>query len=524
MNNDTYFKHVAKTPYERIVEAFYFFHKNKKSKEECLRLANEKWKVIKNNEKEIKALLEKHKDKLSKRKDIRSFFSPGVCVVNTVNKSASNAFVNIVPVHTPVNIVPDSTPVNIVPVDIETVNVNTVAPVSKDTVHTIFSSVEAAVTKEFFNRNNVCDLYETFFDASLSKDKILCSSFLSLAKLYDSIYEQLLFVKAKQVRNAETKLSSHLKDMSYQLDLIFSKVKASGINIKPSIGLDLLQKNALAKQTLVDKICSLNSKLTSLIGENKIKESLNRRVSQIRKRDLAIDGSSSILNSIKFRSNNTTDLSWEEALEALSANTPVLQELMSKEISVPSFLHFASLLQSACIITLDELKNGFNNEHTIFIINILIKHLPLCLIKSPSQTILVKIHQGFLSSDIIDEYLGLKEKVLSTTAEVSKPSSLKDRSSSSEKASSGNNESGQPSLVSKFPEIPYAICEFIKSHGYKAQEKRRNDDFESCGVSLEDIRLHLLASVPNLREHRASALQQSGIYSFIYYFFFLFSN
>lgn len=116
--------------------------------------------MIKNNEKEIKALLEKHKDKLSKKKDIRSFFSPGVCVVNTVNKSASNAFVNIVP---------DSTPVNIVPVDIETVNVNTVAPVSKDTVHTIFSSVEAAVTKEFFNRNNVCDLYETFFDASLSK-------------------------------------------------------------------------------------------------------------------------------------------------------------------------------------------------------------------------------------------------------------------------------------------------------------------------------------------------------------------
>ena len=52
--------------------------------------------------------------------------------------------------------------------------------------------------------------------------------------------------------------------------------------------------------------------------------------------------------------------------------------------------------------------------------------------------------------------------------------------------------------------IPDTVTEFLKTHGFKAQEKRRNDDFESCGVSLYDIKVHLYEVIPGLKEYGIS--------------------
>ena len=63
---------------------------------------------------------------------------------------------------------------------------------------------------------------------------------------------------------------------------------------------------------------------------------------------------------------------------------------------------------------------------------------------------------------------------------------------------------GQPSIVSKFPKIPDVITDFLKINAFKAQEKRRDDNFRSCGVSLKDIKNHLLEKIPGLAEHGIS--------------------
>ena len=44
---------------------------------------------------------------------------------------------------------------------------------------------------------------------------------------------------------------------------------------------------------------------------------------------------------------------------------------------------------------------------------------------------------------------------------------------------------GQHSIVSKFPQIPEVITDFLKINGFKAQEKRGDDNFRSCGVHLK---------------------------------------
>ena len=42
------------------------------------------------------------------------------------------------------------------------------------------------------------------------------------------------------------------------------------------------------------------------------------------------------------------------------------------------------------------------------------------------------------------------------------------------------------------------MTEFIKQHGYRAQERRRTETGTTCGVTLHEIREHLLQKIPEL--------------------------
>lgn len=55
-----------------------------------------------------------------------------------------------------------------------------------------------------------------------------------------------------------------------------------------------------------------------------------------------------------------------------------------------------------------------------------------------------------------------------------------------------------------FSTIPEVAAEFLKRNGFKAQEKRRNDDFISCGVTVEEVKKHLLQNIPGLSEYGLS--------------------
>lgn len=63
---------------------------------------------------------------------------------------------------------------------------------------------------------------------------------------------------------------------------------------------------------------------------------------------------------------------------------------------------------------------------------------------------------------------------------------------------------GRPSLITKFPAIVEVASEFIKSHGYAAHMRRRESVASAPGVSLREIRNHLLENVPGLKERGIS--------------------
>ena len=79
-------------------------------------------------------------------------------------------------------------------------------------------------------------------------------------------------------------------------------------------------------------------------------------------------------------------------------------------------------------------------------------------------------------------------------------------------------------------ELRRPVTEFIKQHGYRAQERRRTETGTTCGVTLREIREHLLQKIPELhigtttiaymmapphRGHR-SAERYKSIYSHVY--------
>ena len=63
---------------------------------------------------------------------------------------------------------------------------------------------------------------------------------------------------------------------------------------------------------------------------------------------------------------------------------------------------------------------------------------------------------------------------------------------------------GQPSIVSLFPSIIDTTVEFIKPHSFSAQNRRRIDTCYSSGVTIPQIRSHLLEKVPDLKSHGIS--------------------
>ena len=66
------------------------------------------------------------------------------------------------------------------------------------------------------------------------------------------------------------------------------------------------------------------------------------------------------------------------------------------------------------------------------------------------------------------------------------------------------NKGGQKSIAQLFPSIIDITSEFLKQHGLAVQYRRRNDTGFSSGVTINQIRQHLLENGQGLCEHNIS--------------------
>ena len=128
----------------------------------------------------------------------------------------------------------------------------------------------------------------------------------------------------------------------------------------------------------------------------------------------------------------------------------------------------------------------------------LLEAFPVMAVSNESSVVLINSHELLLSGDAFDELLSLDK---ANERSVARPRVSVQQVSRSPSTSSTV---GRPSIVSKFPGIVKAATDFIKANGFSAHERRR-EETGKIGVSIAEIREHLLSNVPGLREHGISS-------------------
>ena len=159
----------------------------------------------------------------------------------------------------------------------------------------------------------------SIFLETIETDKLAMISIDSLAKCYNIISEQIKVLEQQTVRQRkESRLSKDLQLLHHKLRTFKSTINSClAITIEPALGLLKLQQDALAKQKLVNETCVQATTIKTFIVERNFKQSLTRRLNQIKTRDKLNDEQPSKLSTIKMFCNNGSDLTWEPQISRI---------------------------------------------------------------------------------------------------------------------------------------------------------------------------------------------------------------
>ena len=136
---------------------------------------------------------------------------------------------------------------------------------------------------------------------------------------------------------------------------------------------------------------------------------------------------------------------------------------------------------------------------------ILTHWLPLLTVTNGRKHALVNIHEFCLAPNSFTDLLHLHEPKEATSSEqtqdVKCENSQAGRCDSSRfKPGPKPGHGGRPVKCEQFPEIVTKTLSFIRTNGFSANTKRRNQTVNSMGVTLDQIREHLLDTITGLSE------------------------
>ena len=162
--------------------------------------------------------------------------------------------------------------------------------------------------------------------------------------------------------------------------------------------------------------------------------------------------------------------------------------------------HIGLLLESSLGVPLSEVTKFVPIPCALSaVVQQLVEMFPVISISTNDRMALVNCHELVMSGDGFERLLAT---VGSNFFSVHKRDSKKTTTSSSTTCAEFN-PMGRPTLVSKFPTIVSVATSFIKANGYSVHERRR-EEVGKVGVSLQEIREHLLSTVPGLRSYGIS--------------------
>ena len=123
----------------------------------------------------------------------------------------------------------------------------------------------------------------------------------------------------------------------------------------------------------------------------------------------------------------------------------------------------------------------------------LIETFPVLLLVKDNTQVHVDMHELMVNGELVDEILTMDDTLHTVPVPVASIDSSERVVEQVDKQ-----QPGRVPLIEQYPQIVSMTTEFIRANGFKAQKRRRTET-GSCGVTLEQIRKHLIDNIPGLK-------------------------
>ncbi len=358
------------------------------------------------------------------------------------------------------------------------------------------TSQEFEMVKKFFASLKIDS--EKLFTADIKNDQYLMQMFSATCHKWNIFYDlRNQYDTAQQINSRKSELKTKLENIDGALSQL--KSIASDIciisceNLSKSTSVQI-SKTYLIKAELIQKLLAVLGILKERISELDLLNSLRRRIKQqnesINKNFIRNEGE--LLN---FFCENNTSLEWSDVDDNLI-------DFFNSRTKIPGGIELDDLIEASKILRQNILteESELNISTSPDLVRKIVKLMPVMYIKSNGKSLFFNLHEFVLTPGAI-ELVFLDDSITDDTDNIIEPDN---DSTLSEQNQSRTGKGGQPSIVSKFPQIIDEITEFIKQNGFSAQNRRRTETAFSSGVTAKQIQGHLYNKYPDLKGHKIS--------------------
>ena len=339
--------------------------------------------------------------------------------------------------------------------------------------------------------------YEKFLTDDVLNDVSFIRQLLTF--VYDYGYFKRLKTEyaSLKTRNKVTKLSKlldELKQDEVELGKLFDE--AAQCNLGKNNSSFFLAKSYLVKSEILKQIVIKSLQLHTKLKDNNVLNGLRRRINQQNcgMQDTYFRRKDEIPTC--FCKNNC-NLTWETAID----NILEMQNSGEKagSMDIDKLINVSSFLKNEVALYAEELLVTKETE-----CDTILKFLPVMVVCRGDRIVFINLHELVLTPGCLEAFLVSSDadsnKDVVEEMQKENEGNISEGQESVKKRGMG----GQPSIVSKFPEIVNIAADFVKLNGYAAEARRRNETGSCPGVSIKEVREHLLQNVEGLAEHGIS--------------------
>ena len=275
--------------------------------------------------------------------------------------------------------------------------------------------------------------------------------------------------------------------------------QCSELKTIPSMTESLISETYLKKLEVIKELVFKVGQLHMKVADKNILIDLRRRIKQQDGRKLNLTRCKPDELHECFCYNNTY-LTWEETFDNIIVmeNSGITQHPLStdqlKAIAIMISENIVTMPEeTGCVMTNDALHQ-------------ILKLMLVMLLQTKTGAIILNLYEFVYTPGAIEALL-LCSDIHDHTDSDSELVDHSDLSETSTRLADNENAKttcGQPSISSKFPDLVNIAADFVKQHGFAAQSRRRTGTGSSSGVSVVQIREHLLDKVPGLKKHGIS--------------------